>query len=860
MKHLRLLSAALLLASLLVGCPSDRPARPGRETTPQADSVFVSQETEAEEAAQPFRVAESGPSGTVPHENVDGGIWILFNRPVVPLKTLEKPAASSSVMSVSPRVDGVFRWYGSRLLSFEPHGPLAPATEYTLSVSQATKSLQGEPLTGDTRFTFRTEPLGIVAVSPEGDDVPPEGCREIVVTFNFPVDLKTITSSLRLEAGGRPVGFRAARPALASRSQLGTYENDERFVSLTPATGLPRDTEVSLRLLAGARPRPGTYGTAQEAVATFHTLRPLAIDWIDVFTARPSPTAVIRFTHPIEKASAAGAFRTSIAGYDPGEKLDVWGNSVYLAGLPVPFESSFTLQVGASIRDIYGQSLGEPEETTVEVGAAESYVDMRQTGYRLLESRFAPRAAIEFQNVDSGSYSIGALAHPFPRRLPEPATPLDIASVPRNTRHFETWDLAPYLDKEGRGAAFLSWKLKGKFWGSDEPQEVADHLVVQVTDIGASVHVAADRILVRLASLSTGAPVEGASVSMRKGAEEITSGRSDAGGLAVLPLAPGRLSREFPTRDIAEQAELTITKGADRLVLRPSLMDFSEWNDMAPYSADVPRPLTYMWTDRGIYRPGETVSFAGLDRDLAAGKLSPVAGAFRAELLSGYGSEKPLSFLDGSTTRTGGFEGRFSLPKDLEPGDYSINFHRSGARGVVTGSVWLRVALFRRVTYSVDVSIPEGRKLMGGTIEARIAGKYLAGGNVSKGNWSWFWTRRETWYQPPGDALADYSFGDVQRGWAEDLGSDSGSLGGDGTVVAAQKLGDGEKGRVYTYELVATIEDIDRQAISRRAAGLVFSSECLLGARLTSGARSDDVAVLREEGNPVRPEARERGP
>ena len=35
-------------------------------------------------AGQDFSVAEVGPSGTVPHENLEGGIWVLFNKPVMP--------------------------------------------------------------------------------------------------------------------------------------------------------------------------------------------------------------------------------------------------------------------------------------------------------------------------------------------------------------------------------------------------------------------------------------------------------------------------------------------------------------------------------------------------------------------------------------------------------------------------------------------------------------------------------------------------------------------------------------------------------------------------------------------------------
>ncbi len=98
--------------------------------------------------------------------------------------------------------------------------------------------------------------------------------------------------------------------------------------------------------------------------------------------------------------------------------------------------------------------------------------------------------------------------------------------------------------------------------------------------------------------------------------------------------------------------------------------------------------------------------------------------------------------------------------------------------------------------------------------------------------------------------LADYSFGEVQKGWAEDLGSDSGALQGSGVTVASQKLGDAEAGRVYSYEVAATVEDIDRQAISKTDSRLVFSSEQLLGAKITSDTSSEDSLYFVKKGQP----------
>ena len=300
---LALLAAAIALIS---ACANPRPVARER---PGAILAAYSPSQEG------FKIAETGPTGTVPHENLEGGVWVLFSQPVVPLKKLEKPASSSDILSITPRVDGIYRWYGSRLFSFEPKGQLAPATEYVVKVTSSLRSLAGDALTGDTEFRFRTEPLGIVSISPQGSDVIPEASKEIVITFNFPVDLPVILPSIRLLADGASVRFRAARPVISDKRELGPYENADRLVSLTPAAPLPRDADVKVIVLAGARPKAGNYGTSEEMSGGFHTLLPLEIESSDVSLDGPSPSVVLRFNHSLDEQSVTANIRVPIRGY-----------------------------------------------------------------------------------------------------------------------------------------------------------------------------------------------------------------------------------------------------------------------------------------------------------------------------------------------------------------------------------------------------------------------------------------------------------------------------------------------------------------------------------------------------------------
>jgi alpha-2-macroglobulin len=851
MKRTILAGFAPALLLVLAACsglrsPESVPPAP-RMKVPVVLASLTSNTSDADN--EQFAVAEVGPSGVVPHENLEGGIWVLFNKPVIALKTLDKPATSSTILSVTPRVDGIFRWYGSRLYAFEPKGQLAPATEYTFRIDPSLTSLQGEALTGDTAFTFRTEPLQIVSLSPSGDDVPPQDSKAAVVTFNFPVDMKTILPSLRLEVGGKPVQFKAARPVITDRTQLGPYENADRLVVLTPARPLPWDADVKLRVLKGARPRPENYGTDADLAQGFHTLRPLSIEDTSNFTGRTGVTAELRFNHPIKEETAAPNLKLDDPSYDVAKNVGVSGSWVSLFHVPADFESTFAVDVLAGITDVYGQKLGSDQTQSFEVGAAEAYVQFRETGAKVLESQFPPKVAVEMQNADSGSYTLSRISNPYGPAPSGRRKQIDTASIARNVRHFEIFDLLPVLNNEGKGAAYLSWSFSGLFYGSDTSEELKDELVVQVTDIGASLNVGYNSILVMASSMTTGAPIANAVVSLRKDGKALATGRTDQKGLATISLAPAVLARAFKGSE--EKAEIEIANGKDRLVLRPSEMPGRTWNANEPYSAEESKPLTYLWSDRGIYRPGETLSFAGIDRDLLLGRLAAAPGKFRVDLVNGSDDSEPAGSVSGTVSASGSFSGQLVLPKDATPGDWLLAFHRiAGKSDTKTGTAYVQVANFRRVAFSVGLDLPKGRSFMGDVLQAKFAGAYLAGGTVTRGKWSWFWTRRETWYQPPGDELADYTFGDVEKGWSEDQGSDSGSLTGTGEVTAAQKLGDGEKGRVYTYEIAATIEDIDRQAISKSASTTVFSSEQLVGAKLTSDPKSEDSLYFVTKGQP----------
>jgi uncharacterized protein YfaS (alpha-2-macroglobulin family) len=149
-----------------------------------------------------------------------------------------------------------------------------------------------------------------------------------------------------------------------------------------------------------------------------------------------------------------------------------------------------------------------------------------------------------------------------------------------------------------------------------DPGRMRDRRLVIVTDLG----VVAKRSLdggrdVFVQSISSGQPVAGASVEIwsRNGAV-LVSQTSDARGHAVLPSVNGMQREKMPV-------VLVIRKGGDLSFLPLNRadrnLDLSRFDIGGVRSAATPNQIqAYLFSDRGIYRPGDTMNIGILAKSL----------------------------------------------------------------------------------------------------------------------------------------------------------------------------------------------------------------------------------------------------
>ncbi|SIQ20401.1 hypothetical protein SAMN05920897_10559 [Alkalispirochaeta americana] len=833
------------------------------------------------ETAEPVRPLDWGPRDELPTENRRPRVYVTFDQPLVPLAMLGTEQRESSVLTLDPPIPGRYRWYGSRTIAFTPDEPIDGQRPIRVSLGQALLSGDGSALHRDYRdfsFSFFREHLDLVQVLPDGGDqipnplqLPPDQ-RRFTLLFNGPVDPDHVKNYIRLEVGQREgagqketeekktsppeaPGFSLTHPR--HESVQGDLNLRARSLVLELEEALPENREIRIILEAGASPFPGYIATTGDSVHTFHTITPFKKTGFSTrsyaFARSPqgdSNPLYIEFSHPLDKDSLDGNITVSLDLKDEAvtEFLDVHRQILRVNNLPVVYESTYTLTLGANLRDIYGRTLGTPRDLTIEVPRATRYSHFPNRGSRFLEAQFEPKIIFEHQNIDDGVWLAASIDDPFESFPAERLEPYDFSDVPENTRWFDVLNLSPYLKANGTGWVGLSWNFAEKNHRGERPSWAQANLQLQVTNLGLSVRYGYNRVLVWVRDLRDNNPVAGAMVSLLPSSRETDHGHralTDSRGLAAIDIAPGVFRGIYTNRNDWDDFIIRVKSDSDLVEFKPN-HSHNAWAQgirasRNPGGIEDPQRATFLFNDRGIYRPGETITFRGIDRDLILGEYQVYQGDYTIKLVSSdWRAQGDYGSISGITTENGGFHGSFELPREMNPGFYYLEYAREGAPAHDRERLPVQVAYFRRAAFSVSLQPPDYQVLAGEQAAVGISAEYLAGGAMTAAPYHYDLSREPVVYQPPGREWEDYRFGPKQpRTGRSHLAQGQGQL--DNTGRALEQISfdfsGTARGVPQKYQIEARVQDADSQEIAGRTSFIVHPAEIYAAMRISRKTR-----------------------
>ncbi len=218
----------------------------------------------------------------------------------------------------------------------------------------------------------------------------------------------------------------------------------------------------------------------------------------------------------------------------------------------------------------------------------------------------------------------------------------------------------------------------------------AGHYVVQWivrTDIGLAFYETEDNFHVVARSLKSGGPVAGLAVQLVAANNRVlASGESDANGVAAFPrrLTEGTRGNRLAVV-LAESGDdfSFIDFGTDRLDL----------SKLGVFGRSKPGELdAYLYTDRGIYRPGNSVSLTALIRS-SSGQLPPAMPPITLSLISG-GAVLDQKLVSADEWLAGGTTTSLLVPETARLGTAEIRASVGDDRHVI-GTAVVQIDHFR---------------------------------------------------------------------------------------------------------------------------------------------------------------------
>ena len=793
------LAAVVLVLSMFAACiPS---ATPPRVAPRSALSLDEGRPRGPGAASGPLRVIFAAPRGETAS---DPEIGLMFDRPMRALGL--GPSDPPPPVTLRPAAKGAFHWIGSSTLRFDAETKLAPATAYTVEIPAGTRALDGSTLAEPFVLSFTTPRAAVAEIEPADGATGVEPGADIALRFRQRVSNAEIARAVTIRADkhNTPIPFTISR-------------RDGDRVHLVPAHPLPLAARIHVRVDASLRGEEGDLPAGKARDIVFTTVMPPSVrSWrCEPHDDDPSLCDVDAGLVTIELSGEVprGALARAVT-IEPPVTFD---RAPFLAddyptselAIYADWKPGATYRVrlapGAALANAWGQKLAGDAGYTVRFGHRRSHVDL---GLRGTYWRTTAKHAFEARATNASRPEL----HAVPRSLDEVLGALGGHAAARPTRAGfplverpldDTASTAVRLDDlvapSVRGpvdlvAAFTPRGLVDRHWQTHE---------VQLTDLGITARLGHFGAALLVTGLDDAKPAAGASVELYR--VPLKGRPARLGGATVGALG-----------DAAIRFDRALDEGDKLAVVARHGDDWTYRTIATPRPAP---PIGTMFTERGIYRPGETVKITGVFRERRASGLAPPEHA-AAHVVVRTNERHTILERDVALSAFGTFTTDVPIPREATLGRYQVEATLAGGRA------WsgFFVAEYRPTEIEVFTTADRPEHTRGETLRCDVRGKYLHGGPMAGASASVVVRRGPTWFDIPGHE--DFSVRDFEGpSNSSEILRRTAKLDAKGELSTSIPLSFPDQSGPESVRCAIEVVDLNRQALGGDASTLVHPGE-----------------------------------
>lgn len=669
--------------------------------------------------------------------NVDAAIAVSFNQPVVALGagTSDQPAA----FSMEPAVTGSGEWINTSTYIFYPEESMAGGTEYTVSLDQSLKTVTGVGLEEGAQgtWTFTTSRPRVVTLEPSSEQLFPLD-PEIKLIFNQPMDTESVESEFRFSGneGTLDGDF--------------SWNKDESEMTFIPENLLARDVGYILNIGPAAQSKGGvTLGEDYGAVLTTYdhfAVTATQPDFAATTFTFSAPLASDDYDNAVTAFPEVDNFDTEVS--EDGLVLDVRGDFIP--------DTDYQIELSTAIKDRWGESFGEePFVLNIRTPPLPSLLNVRLYGSSTAFVRpDEPVLYADATNIQTANMTVAPISLQDYLSL-QSSYEKQQAYVPTNSiTYSQTFEIS---SSEISGVKIgltqdNNQLLPGLYYVNvDSPQVQPTSKAVYFvasSQVNLTLKLGATEALVWAVDLPSQTPIANAPVTIYDDmGNELGSGRTDGDGLWKGPVSAYT----------GQVYAMLGSPGSENFGLAANSwgMGIYAWDFGYAQRVQPPHTEIYMYTDRPIYRPGQTVYFRGVARQAFNGRYElPPVNTVPLVLRDPNGVE--LASLELQLSPYGTFNGEFELSPEAVPGYYLFE------NGPLELYFNFQVAEYRKPEINLSVDFSTDEMQLGDRTNANIDARYFFDAPASDVEVHW-----ALYTKPDYFSLPNYQTGLLDTGWLD---------------------------------------------------------------------------------------------
>ncbi|MGB8166302.1 MAG: MG2 domain-containing protein [Chthoniobacteraceae bacterium] len=825
-------------------------------------------------------------SNSLDKNNPNANFTIRFAKPMVEAASVGKVADPAPV-ELQPAAKGKFTWLSTRSGVFAPEEPLPLSTTFRFAFRAGAKDMAGEALDGEFDATFQTPGLTL-----KGSHSTKYLYREDVTAepdFNllFNADINAAEAGRFLtftNTAGKKIAANVvqADPVHQPLHRFPRYRSSDQslltwsarfYEKITPSLG-GRTPEVERHNQLYVKPaEPLTVGDDWKLVIAeglpsteagvnlleavelpIGTVKPFVVRNVDTLNdGHGERRIVVRFSKPLAESVKAENVQQWIKITPAPKKLaaKVEGAQVTLSG-GFKLETEYQVDIARGLAAVEPFTLLEPKHEVVsfepippslvlegfathQLSSGTRHFHMRAVNVpkiRVTAKLFQPETApLALKAYGDYLNPPDAKDDEFHRKINADKLPgktiysriiTGTAQVDTETEIKLAWN--DILGVGKTGAVLVTAEEVGK---GSRPGVQA---IVQVTDLGMVWKSSTNETFAHVFSLASGAPVAGVKVHLVSDENlSMAAVTTDATGMAVLPSSKN--AHWLRAENGSDLHLVPLDDDTNHLSLYRFHLPFRDADEEESTSGR----QVLLFTERGVYRPGETVHLKGIIRDPRSGQARIPAGT-KARLKAFDNREREILSKEVTLSAYGSIDADIPLPKGTL-GTYSatLSFGKADAEEDVATHEF-EVQEYTPNAFEITIGGP--KTVVGAQpLELPVSGKYLMGKSLSKAQLSWSIEAEDRNFAPEEfdkfsfcDAIDDYRLNRILDRASHFADQGQLDLGDDGKATVATTVQLNTKApQPRSARLLCEVTDLNQQTVSQAAELMFHASDFYLG-------------------------------